>query len=85
MEIQSRDTSLCVIQRGVGAVVAAVVYPYFRMGYDSVEVAEQLRLKSSHVHQCIWKLARLAKMKQSQGFNQDKGCRQQTSSFHATL
>jgi len=44
----------------VGAVVAAVVYLYFRMGYDSVEVAEQLRLKSPHVHQTIWKLAWLA-------------------------
>jgi len=58
-EIQNRDSQLCIIERGVGAVVAAIVYMYFRLGYDSVEVAEQLRLKSPLVHQVIWKLARL--------------------------
>jgi hypothetical protein len=61
IEIQNLDTRITIIERGVAAVVAAVVYSYYRLGRTSVEVAEEYRLKSSHVYQILFKLNQLSK------------------------
>jgi hypothetical protein len=61
VEIQNRDRQLCIIERGVAAVTAAMVYMYFRLGLDSTDVAEQLRLTPTHVHQTIYRLNHLVK------------------------
>jgi hypothetical protein len=60
LEIQNTDRQLRIIRRGVAATLAAIVYMYFRLGFDSVTIAEQLDLTSTHIHQTIYKLSKLA-------------------------
>ncbi len=55
-QIQILDTDLVLTQRGHAEVIVAVVYLFYRMGWDSVEVAEHLSLKSPHVRQVLARL-----------------------------
>lgn len=60
-EIESVDTTLRTTARdGGAAIMAAAVYMYFRLGFDSVEVARELGLKPPHVRHILYRLARIA-------------------------
>lgn len=56
IQIQNLDTDLCLTQRGHAEVIAAIVYLYYRLGWDSVAVAEHLALKPPHVRQVLARL-----------------------------
>lgn len=56
IQMQNIDTDLVLTDRGHAEVVNAIVYLYYRLGWDSVTVAEQLRLKPPHVRQVLARL-----------------------------
>jgi hypothetical protein len=56
IQIQNLDTDLCLTARGHAEVIASIVYLYYRLGWDSVAVAEQLQLKPPHVRQVLARL-----------------------------
>jgi hypothetical protein len=56
IQIQNIDTDIVLTKRGHAEVIAAIVYLYYRLGWDSVTVAEQLGLKSPHVRQVLARL-----------------------------
>lgn len=60
VEIQNLDTRLRIIRKGTAAVLAAIVYMYYRQGFNSVTVAEQLGVTSLMVRQTLFRMARLA-------------------------
>lgn len=80
IDIQGIDTQLCIIRRGVAATVVAIVYRYYRLGYDSVTIAEQLGIVSATVHQVIWKMARLAEGSVARAQGSSRGKQQVPSS-----
>ena len=59
IEIEGIDTAIRISENGA-AVVAAIVYLYFRVGLDSPGVAEILRLKPPHVRVVLWRMRRIA-------------------------
>lgn len=56
IQIQNIDTDIVLTERGHAEVIVAIVYLYYRLGWDSVAVAEQLGLKSPHVRQVLARL-----------------------------
>lgn len=58
--IQNHDTSIR-INRNAGAVVAGVVYSYYREGLNSVAVAESLGISSPGVRQLLFRIWQVAK------------------------
>lgn len=56
IQIQNVDTDLVLTEKGHAEVIAAVVYLYYRLRWDSVTIAEQLGLKSPHVRQVLARL-----------------------------
>ena len=56
-QIENIDTTL-VSNRNVALLVAGVVYRYFRLGEDSVAVAQAMGCKPPHCRQIIWRLRR---------------------------
>jgi hypothetical protein len=59
-EIQNADTQCCLLKRGNVAVVLAVIHFYYRLGWNSVAVAQELRLKPPHVRQILARLLHFA-------------------------
>jgi len=59
-QLQNVDTQCCLMQRGIVAITAAVVYFYYHLGYSSVEVAQELHLKPPHVRQILARLLHAA-------------------------
>lgn len=55
-EIEGLDTYLRMTANGGADVIAAIVYLYYRLGMDSVAVAQQLRLKPGHCRQILYRL-----------------------------
>jgi len=53
IQIQNVDSQCLMATRGIVAIMVSVVYHYFRNGYDSVTVAETLRLHPPHVRQIL--------------------------------
>lgn len=56
IQIQNIDTDLVLTDRGHAEMIVAIVYLYYRLGWDSVTVAEQLQLKPPHVRQVLARL-----------------------------
>lgn len=56
-EIEGLDTTLRTSAR-IAALVAAIVYLYFRQSMNSVEVGAELHIKPPHVRQILWRLQR---------------------------
>lgn len=56
IQIQNIDTDIVLTERGHAEVIVAIVYLYYRLGWDSVTCAEQLGLKSPHVRQVLARL-----------------------------
>ncbi len=56
IQIQNVDTDLVLTDKGHAEMIAAVVYLYYRLGWNSVTVAEELGLKSPHVRQILARL-----------------------------
>jgi len=65
-EIQGIDTRICIIRRGALATLTAMVYLYYREGLNAVDVAEQLGVVPTTVHQVFYKLAKLSKRSEDQ-------------------
>jgi hypothetical protein len=59
-QIQNLDTSILLYRRGIVAVVASAIFLYFRLGYDSVEIADDLGLKSPAVRQLFSRVRHVA-------------------------
>ncbi len=66
-EIEGIDTYLRISENGGADIVAAVIYLYYRTGYDSVGVGEELGIKPPHVRQTIYRLHQTAKRLESEG------------------
>jgi len=62
VEIQNVDKQLCIIRKGVAATVVSIIYLYYRVGFEAVDVAEQLGLTVTHIHRLLWSLARLERV-----------------------
>ena len=62
LEIEGRDTYLRTIQRGDGGAgtMAAVLYLYYRTGWNSPAIAKELGIKPPHVRQIIWRANQIA-------------------------
>ncbi len=61
-EVQNYDCRVRMIERGTAAILAAIVYQYFRLGRNAVDIAEDLGPMSvALIHQLIFKLNKLAK------------------------
>jgi len=58
IEIESIDTYLRITANGGADVIAGVVYLYYRMGMDSVNVGAVLGLKPPHCRQILYRLHR---------------------------
>jgi hypothetical protein len=56
IQIQNIDTDLVLTDKGHAEVIVSVVYLYYRLGWDSVTIAEELGLKSPHVRQVLARL-----------------------------
>lgn len=56
IQIQNIDTDLVLTDKGHAEIIVAIVYLYYRLGWDSVTVAEELGLKSPHVRQVLKRL-----------------------------
>lgn len=77
IQIQNIDTDIVLTERGHAEVIVAIVYLYYRLGWDSVAVAEQLGLKSPHVRQVLARLhstwsSRLSHVYESSGDAKDQ-------------
>jgi hypothetical protein len=66
-EIEGVDTYLRISENGGADIVAAVIYLYYRTGYDSVGVGEELGIKPPHVRQTIYRLHQTAKRLEAEG------------------
>jgi hypothetical protein len=66
-EIEGIDTYLRISENGGADIVAAVIYLYYRTGYDSVGVGEELGIKPPHVRQTIYRLHQTAKRLEAEG------------------
>jgi hypothetical protein len=55
-QMQNVDTFICLLKRGNVAITCAVVHFYYRLGYNSAEVAQELHLKPPHVRQILARL-----------------------------
>ena len=54
--VQGVDTEIMNLERGVDKLVSAIAYSYYRMGDNSVQIAEQFGLRSPHVRMIIKRL-----------------------------
>jgi hypothetical protein len=64
IEIQNLDTDIVISSR-LPEILVGIVYFYWGCGCDSVDVAERLGIKSVHVRQILWRLARTWKRMQN--------------------
>jgi hypothetical protein len=65
--IQNTDTTLLILNR-TAALMTAIVYLYWRARYDSVGVAEELRVRPPHVRTILCRLGQTWKRMQSPAF-----------------
>jgi AraC-like DNA-binding protein len=61
IQLHNVDTFCCLLKRGSVAITVAVVHLYYRLGYNSVEVARELHLKPPHVRQILARLLHSAR------------------------
>ena len=61
--IANRDSQIVMLRRGLPALVTAVITYSYRLGHDSVNVAEQLGIKPPMVRIWLWRCNRLAEGK----------------------
>ncbi len=65
IQVQNRDTQVQVLRRGLPELATAVVYLYYRLGWNSVAVAEQLKIKSPAVREWLFRMGKYAKGERS--------------------
>lgn len=53
--IENVDTQICISERGASIAVAVLHY-YYRLGMDSVGIAQLLHLKPPHIRQLLYRL-----------------------------
>ena len=61
IQVQNRDTQIQVLRRGLPELATAAVYLYYRLGWSSVAVAEQLKIKSPAVREWLYRMNKYAK------------------------
>lgn len=79
IQIQNIDTDIVLTERGHAEVIVAIVYLYYRLGWDSVAVAEQLGLKSPHVRQVLARLHSTWTSRLSHIYKQSEGEKDQVN------
>jgi hypothetical protein len=55
-EIQNKDTEICMAQRGITALMLAAVYNYYRLGWNSTEIADELQIKPPMIRIWLYRL-----------------------------
>jgi len=61
IQVQNRDTQIQILRRGLPEIVTSVVYLYYRLGWNSTAIAEQLKLKSPAVREWLYRMSKYAK------------------------
>lgn len=56
MQIQNLDTDLVLTTNGGAAAIVAMCYLYYRAGWDSVAVGEELGFKPPHIRQILFRM-----------------------------
>jgi len=56
VQIQNRDSEILVLERGLVAVATAIVYRYYRQGANSVQIAEELGIKSPMIRVWLYRM-----------------------------
>ncbi len=56
LQVQSLDTDIRVLERGIMAPLTAIVYSYYRQGKNSVEVAEEFGFRSPMVRMWLYRM-----------------------------
>jgi len=59
-QVQNVDTEICLLRRGLLAAVIAVVYSYYRLGWNSTAIANQFGMKSPMVRMWLYGLHTVA-------------------------
>lgn len=67
VEIQNIDTQIVLAKRGIPAVMNAVVYCYYRLGWNSSTIAEEFGIKPPMVRIWLYRLNHLSKGLRSDG------------------
>jgi len=60
VQIQVMDTDILMLERGVVAVATAIAYRYYRQGANSVEIAEELGIKSPMTRVWLYRMNTVA-------------------------
>ena len=60
IEIQNMDSRIVILRRGIVAVMFAAVHYYYKLGWNSVVVAEELGMKAPAVRMWMFRLNHLA-------------------------
>lgn len=63
IDIQNADSQILIARRGVAAIAVAIVYLYYRLGWDSPEIAQELGIKPPLVRQTLARLHNAAEGK----------------------
>jgi hypothetical protein len=62
IEVQNKDTEIVMIQRGISAIVFSAVYKYYRLGWNSSQIANDLQLRPPMIRIWLYRLNRLYSM-----------------------
>jgi len=73
IQVQNMDTEILVLERGVVTLASAIVYQYYRQGLNSVEVAQELGLRSPMIRIWLYRLHATANRVFGGGRTHDSG------------
>lgn len=57
IEVQIFDTDVVMLRRGLAGLVAAIIYDSYRLGLNSVQIAQSHNLKPPHIRQVLKRVA----------------------------
>lgn len=60
IEIQDLDSQVVALKRGIASLVTAAIFFYYRIGWNSVQIANELGIKSPCVRVWLWRIRHLA-------------------------
>lgn len=60
MQIANLDTDIFLAEKGYAETVAAIIYLYYRLNWNSPSVAEHLSLRAPHIRQVLFRLSETA-------------------------
>src|SRR5260370_2681769 len=68
IQVQNRDTQVQVLRRGLPEIATSVVYLYYRLGWNSVAVAEQLKIKAPAAREWLYRMNKYARGEQPRAY-----------------